>query len=177
MFERLKSLLTIPDNAINTGDTMQWIETEKKLGIKLPNDYKEFIDTYGTGIIANFLIVFSPFSTNENMNLFSQLNMYRDSYLILKESYPKDFTYEIFPNERGLLPWGMSENGDVLSWTVSQNSQDWKIIIDGRSGDFFEYNGLITKFLYSILTKNLVSPVFPEDFPDNELKSTFKVLS
>lgn len=38
-----------------------WSKIETKLGTSLPEDYKNFIKTYGTGGIDNFIWILTPF--------------------------------------------------------------------------------------------------------------------
>ena len=38
----------------------------------IPSDYIEFINEYGTGRIADFIVIFNPFSKNEDVNFFEQ---------------------------------------------------------------------------------------------------------
>ncbi len=171
--EKLKSILPVPNLAISSDNSSNWSEVENKLGIVLPSDYKDFITLYGSGIIGNFIMIYSPFTENENMNFFIQQNLNKDAYLTLKVSFPEDYPYEVFPTNRGILPWGRTENGDTLNWIVDTNQGDWAILIDDGSGDYFEYKGSMTGFIYDVLSESIVCPIFPNDFPDKDSKNTF----
>lgn len=46
---KLKIILPPPSNSSNTGNSEGWSELENNLGSLLPKDYKDFINTYGTG--------------------------------------------------------------------------------------------------------------------------------
>ena len=172
-FEKLKSILPVSNLAISSDNSSKWSEVENNLGVVLPSDYKELIALYGSGIIGNFIMIYSPFTENENMNFFIQQNLYIDAYLTLKVSFPVDFPYEVFPTNGGILPWGRTENGDTLNWIVDTNQGDWAILVDGGSGDYFEYKGSMTGFLYDVLSGTIVCPIFPNDFPDKDSKITF----
>jgi len=171
-FEKLKSILRVPNSAISSGNSSEWSEVEGKLGTVLPTDYKEFISLYGSGIIGNFITIYSPFTENENMNLFIQQKLNKDAYLTLKVSYPEDFPYDVYPTNGGILPWGRTDNGDTLNWVVNTHG-DWAILVDGGSGDYFEYNGSMTGFLHAVLSGRVVCSIFPSDFPDKDSKNTF----
>lgn len=43
-----------------------WKRVESDLGLILPVGYKNFIDAYGGGKIAGFMMIFSPFVENKN---------------------------------------------------------------------------------------------------------------
>jgi len=55
--KKLKSILKIPDTAYCTGDGTKWSEIEKTLAIQFPEDYKAFINIYGTGRISDFAYI------------------------------------------------------------------------------------------------------------------------
>jgi hypothetical protein len=42
-----------------------WRKAEAKLGTSLPDDYKTFIEAYGTGAISYELRILSPFTRHE----------------------------------------------------------------------------------------------------------------
>jgi hypothetical protein len=63
-----------------------------------------------------------------------------NAYLTSKQKFPDDFPRSLFPEEGGLLPWGVTDNGDILNWITSDNPEKWSILVyDGRSGDAYEY--------------------------------------
>ena len=52
---------------IDPGET--WAKAEDELGIRLPSDYRQFVDRYGTGCIDGFLWVHSPLASIPGLNL------------------------------------------------------------------------------------------------------------
>jgi len=59
----LSELLRIvipPQHPIETGTGKTWKNIQNRLGLPLPDDYKAFVDCYGTGIFNNFLIPYNP---------------------------------------------------------------------------------------------------------------------
>lgn len=46
-----------------------WSRIEDDLGLRLPGDYKRFLEKYGLGKIDNFMIVFHPTTPNRHLNL------------------------------------------------------------------------------------------------------------
>ena len=56
----LTTILPPPAQPVETGSRDEWQAVEEDLGCVLPADYKEFIATYGTGDIDDFLQVTTP---------------------------------------------------------------------------------------------------------------------
>jgi hypothetical protein len=66
--EALKNLMRPPANPSELPDRAGWGPVEAALGLMLPEVYKAFISTYGTGAVDGFLWVFNPFSENQPLN-------------------------------------------------------------------------------------------------------------
>ncbi len=164
--ESLKSVLTPPTNPLKTGDSKGWAELENVLGSPLPKDYKDFISTYGTGGIDNFLWILTPFVNDENVNYLGRSKVIRDAYLESKQQFPQYFKHNVYPETGGILPWGYTDNGDELYWLTNGAPETWTVVIyETRSSEYHEYSMTMTEFLLQIVSKKLVSDAFPEDFP------------
>nr|WP_317356409.1 SMI1/KNR4 family protein [uncultured Tyzzerella sp.] len=170
-FELLKKILPIPKNVYDTGNYDDWLKFEKKLGIILPNDYKDFIETYGTGSINNFIWFLTPFSEDDNINYLKRMNIMLQSYNVSKNNFPEEFIHNTYPEKNGLLPWGYTENGDEMFWLINDNIEDWLIIAyESRSSKFYSYEMSFVEFIYKLITKKLVCDIFPQDFFEEEIK-------
>ena len=119
--EKLKSILRVPQATCSKGDNFRWVKLEKEYGFNFPSDYKDFINTYGTGSVNDFIWILTPFESSEHINIFSRAEVMRNSYNYLKESYPDDFKYSIYPDKKGLLPWAFADNGDELYFDIENN--------------------------------------------------------
>lgn len=149
----------------------KWNEIEFKLGIKLPTDYKSFINRYGVGCINDFLWVLNPFTQNSNLNLIEKGKKIREAYIISKNAFPEDFIHDVFPSIDGLLPCAITDNGDEIFWLTSNVVDEWNIIVyESRSSGYYEYNMGLAEFLYKILTKDIKCSAFPDDFPGDKYK-------
>jgi hypothetical protein len=60
--------MSIPLDVVETGQPSSWITLERDIGLVFPQDYKWFINNFGTGVICNELWVLNPFSGNVNLN-------------------------------------------------------------------------------------------------------------
>ena len=86
------------------------------------------------------------------------------------KNYGETIPYELFPNEDGILPFGITDNGDVLFWQTSKEQDNWKIIVNEvRSPDWEAFEMSMTKFLLEILSRRLVCKFFPAIFPGTSL--------
>jgi hypothetical protein len=143
----------------------EWPKIESAIGITLPNDYKGYINTFGTGCIGGFLWVFNPFSQNENLNLLKQIQKQLDILSVLKNELGKECPYPLFPESGGLLPWGITDNGNVLFWRTIGSADDWNVVIgEGRGPEYEEFADTVTNFLRKLIVGDIESRIIPHDF-------------
>ncbi len=159
-----------PSNDLSDKYTKEkWDEIELALGIKLPTDYKEFINKYGVGSINDFLWILNPFTENSNLNLIKKGEEIREAYITSKNEFPDDFMHDMFPSNGGLLPCAITDNGDEIYWLTSNTSDEWNIVVyESRSSDYYEYSMGLAEFLYKILEKEIECSAFPDDFPGDK---------
>lgn len=166
MIENLKQVMIPPISPVETGSLKEWIAIEKKLGIELPNDYKEFIMEYGLGRIGNFLWVENPFSKYETANLIDVMQYFQWAYGELRKDFPEDYPRPPFPEDQSLITWGATDNGDYLFWIYEKdkNPNDWKIgITDMGDGEYlFDMN--MSTFLEKLVKNEIQTKAFPEDW-------------
>lgn len=159
------SVLSPPVKRSEVGDRAPWPEIEQQLGTRLPSDYKNFIDRFGSGTIGRFVWIFSPYTNNEHVNLERQLVSQRDVLANLAEG-GEDIPFDYFPGEGGLFPFGATDNGDVLYWRTKGAPDDWTVIVNEARGPKWESFELpMTEFLTQILTRQISCSIFPDDFP------------
>jgi hypothetical protein len=140
-----------------------WRAVEVQLGVALPEDYKHFIQKYGTGKISDFLWIFSPFTTRENLNLHSQIEVQR-AVLDELRSFGEPIPYDYFPIAGGLLPFGMSANGDVLFWKTCASSEQWPVVVnEARSPSWEVFDIPMAQFIFDILSGKRSSKILPLD--------------
>jgi hypothetical protein len=167
--EILKTILPQPKNPSETTIDNNWPEIESKLGIQLPEDYKSYINYYGTGRISNFLWIFNPFSKNENLNLIHQVAFQHKIYSDLK-NYHEEIPYKLYPDTNGIIPFGMTDNGDILFWIPSEISENWPVIInEARSPEWQKFDVTITTLLFDLLTDKKHCDIFPKNFPSKPI--------
>jgi SUKH superfamily protein len=164
--EQLLAVLTPPRNLFeNTG--APWPIIEEEVGLRLPDDYKSFIMTYGSGRISRFLWVLNPFSANRNINLMSQVEKRLQSLRTLNRDFGERCPYSLFPVKGGLLPCAITDNGDVVYWITDGQPSYWRIVVNEARGPRYELfeDGLVS-FLVRLLTRMENCAIFPKSFPD-----------
>ena len=92
----------------------EWAKVEAEVGTPLPADFKDYVARYGTGVVNEFLWPLNPFAANENINLVAEIRFQLETLRETRAKFPRKFTFAIFPEPGGYLPWGRSENGDVM---------------------------------------------------------------
>ena len=164
-FEKLIKLIPPPANPLEVGNMEEWGKIEEELKLKLPEDYKRIVCTYGTGYWMEFLWVLNPFSKGEYFNLQEQIRSQLDAEREIKKEYPEEIPFPIYPEEGGLLPWAMTDNGDRLYWLTSGLPEQWATIIyESRGPEYDKRKSSCSEILLRWVTGKIKIKVFPEDF-------------
>jgi len=167
--ESLSKLITLPALPVDCGSVEGWQRIEESLSTALPNDYKKYINRFGSGSIGRFLWPFNPFSRNENLNLIEQVKIRLNALQVLKDRFSEKHPYPLYPEMGGLLPWGATDNGDVLFWLTDGKPDDWIVVINESRGPKFEkFEETTTSFLSKLITGDIVSNIIPNDFLDKD---------
>ena len=153
--DALVRLMPPPTAPRNPGDADDWPQIELRLGRRLPSDYKAFVATYGCGRIGEFLNVMNPFSDNPHVRDLPEamLKIYRD---IRKFEH---IPFSLHPEPGGLIPWGDTDNGDVLFWVADppDDPDRWSIAVsEVRGPGWFRHPGPLVRFLREWLTGTAV---------------------
>jgi hypothetical protein len=161
--KELCAILSFPDSPVENDGAWQKIEDE--LGISFPDDYKQFIDIFGTAYIGNFIYVLNPFAENRNFNFSEQHIMILEAFREIGSFFGGEkFPYPLYPDKGGLLPWGFSINGDHLFWFAQGEPQEWTIAVDESRGASFEtYNDSMSSFLVKLLKKEIQSEILGDN--------------
>jgi hypothetical protein len=151
-----------PQPRETTGD---WAKVEAEVGTPLPADFKDYVARYGTGVVNEFLWPLNPFAANDNVNLLAEIRFQLETLRETRTKFPKKFTYAIFPEPGGYLPWGRSENGDVMHWKTEGMPDQWTVAVtDAREPVWEEFAVPMTTFLAQLLSGQITCGIFPPDF-------------
>lgn len=162
----LNSILVPPNFPNESGISNVWPSIDE--GLSFPRDYIAFINRYGTGRIADFIAIFNPFTTNCDLDFFEQKKSIIEDFNYLNNEDPEYFKYNLYPEINGLLPIGVTDNGDCIFWVVSdlKDSETWgTAIIASRSPDVEYFDENITSLLTGLLLRKIRSGSLPNSFP------------
>lgn len=144
--DELIRILPPPANARRTYD---WAPTEDRLGVPIPNDFKELTATYGDALFCEAIRLFHP-SEFEYLDIVEQTFEARellemDGLAQRPDSLPEGVTIE----PRTMISWGGSQGGDHRLWDAhDSDSERWTLVFatDDQTQWAF-YRGTVTRFL------------------------------
>ena len=144
-----------------------WEAIERRLG-RLPMDYKEFVNSYGTGVVDEFLWVFSPSTRNDNLSLGCQHENILADLRGTRDKYPVLYRVNVHPEVGGLFPMAGTDNGDTVYWETNGPPEAWTMAVMGpRAPEIFRFAGGFVPFLVGILGRSVRCDRFPEEFPSH----------
>ena len=183
-FEKLKSLIITPETPINTGNLELRNEVNNKLGITLPEEYYQIIETYGEGSFGNDLTIFNPYTTNPYLNLFQQIRDWRESYNAMKEEFGSEisiqkyssynseicegFPFDWYPEKNGLILWGWIEGGGYSFYWLP-NDGNWSIVVYDDSDGYKVFDMGIAEFIYKLMLGQIEFEDLCDDMSDDKL--------
>ncbi|MGW2918189.1 Lsr2 family DNA-binding protein [Streptomyces angustmyceticus] len=163
--ERLKDLCPPPPG--HTPPAVNWHNTEQALGCRLPDDYKQLVETYGPGTFMEFVGAYQPDCPYIALDLVQQTQQVRAQL-----TRHQEITRQPLPHSpQDLQPAGVTDNGDYLFWIKNdpQQPKSWTITVAGLKDDqWFYFNGNLTAFLVALSQHEITTPVFPDSLLQQE---------
>jgi hypothetical protein len=162
--QKLLSILPPPDHPVDSGSAERWPDVERQIGTVLPEDYKAFIDTYGTGIIGYLIRVHNPFSQTGVYDFFAQLDFLTSLRRRWREERGAEWCpYPLYPDADGLIPWGNSIDGDTIFWDTRGSPETWTVVVAEVKDKNFERFALsTTAFLAAVFNEELESDILAD---------------
>lgn len=149
MNQSLTKLMTIippPKRPKGVGSPQQWLRTTKSLGTELPEDYRQFVEVYGTGLFAGFYIVLTPGAKDPYGNLVEYLGLLGPHF-----EHHDRLPFPIHPARPGLLVWGGDENGNYYYWLTKGAPDQWKVVTEEvRGTGFAKHNCSMVGYLLGV---------------------------
>lgn len=163
---KLENIVTPPENPVEVPNEAIWSAVENNLA-KLPDDYRAFIQRYGTGCIDSFIWIFNPAAENPFLNLEQQALKQEETIKAINEGGMEKFI-PFFPASLGVLPFGITDNGDVLFWSNKGEPNSWTVaVLEPRRSPMLEFDMNMTCFLAGLCEGSITCEAFPEDFPSS----------
>jgi hypothetical protein len=137
-----------------------WEPIEAGLGTALPQDYKEFTRLYGSGYFMEFLGILVPRTKNPNTRFESQVGLVCGTFAGMDG---EELPYAMWPDPKGLIPFGGTDNGDELFWLPRGSPEDWGVVVWDRGMQEFEaLDCSLTDFLAGLATGEVAPKAFPD---------------
>jgi hypothetical protein len=124
----LADLLKVP---AGQGNMYDWVAVEATLGLELPGDYKDLVETFPEGLFQGVFRLVRPGVCGHSAEEYlgrsgAVLGQLRERRNLDPVAYPHAF----YPAQGGLLPWAERPGGDLLYWATSDpNPNAWPIVI------------------------------------------------
>lgn len=169
--DRILALMPPPRSPVETGTPASWAAAEAALHTSLPADYRRFIETYGSGSIDEFVTVLNAHSSMPSYRLDDYGETMLEVTRELRAGGIVPIPFPLYPEPGGLLPWGVTANGDWGYWIMdpADSPDAWGVVVSvDRGPDWFRHPGPLTRFLAEILDGSTRVPFFPDDFPSSE---------
>jgi hypothetical protein len=164
--KELTSLIKPPAKPREVPRNPNWESIENKLSTRLPHDYRDYVITYGTGILGKFVIVCNPFSKVEGFSLLPFAKQMCKILRQLKESEgERQVPFAIHPEHPGLLPFGGDENGNGLYWLTNSRPDKWYCVVGEARGKRWEtFEMQMTTFLAKAFRGDVKCRIWPSKF-------------
>lgn len=160
--ESLKAMIGTPYKASESIATTsdRWKQSETRLGVEFPPDYKNLVEIYGTHAWAGFLHTLIPGHVRRSLELETRGLRILGALLEAAREYPGSIEYPIYPERCGLYPWGVTDNGDILCW-LTQGYPNWwpTVVINTRGGSIEKHAMTASALIASFLDGTLQSPL------------------
>lgn len=147
-----------------------WGRVNKYFNLPFPMDYIQFINKYGSGQIGKWLTVFNPFSNNPHLSIIHQTPQILSGFSVLKAKYPEEIPYTLLFEPEGLLPWGISIDGDVFCWKTEGPNGNWSIVIIGRHSGNQEFKLSFSQFLVEAIESKITPKAIPIEWKSEKVE-------
>ncbi len=167
--ENLRKVFAPPSLPQEAGRAEDWPRIEALLNTPLPEDYKTYINTYGSAIIGSFIEPFNPFARHPYRNLLEQIPRQLAAQRVMKEKWgERECPFPLYPEPQGLLPWGVTANGDTLYWQMVGDPVKWPVVLNESRGPAWEVfpesmTNSLTRVILGILDSEILGNVEPPE--------------
>ncbi|MGW4354364.1 SMI1/KNR4 family protein [Nocardia sp. NPDC004582] len=163
----LRSLLPVPPSV--SRPAIDWVAVEHRLGIPLPEDYRQLAGSYGESEFSSIVRLSVPDATSPSADLEWWIKDARERLenpdLPLEcDDIPAGFAL----NPAALTAWGRLADGGYCLWDSSDaDPNTWPVVIGSKTHTRWGfYRGTATQFLTALLTESLPAGRLFDEFAD-----------
>lgn len=138
---------------------INWNKIELGFGIKIPDDYKIFIERNGSVNLNSFIYFLSPENLNLNLDLITQAVYYYNIYDDIKRDHPDQYSKD----HRPFFPFAFSDTGSVISWEIVNGECRSVGVFDEPLDENIIISESFDEFLEKVFKNEDIS-IFPSDF-------------
>ncbi|MET8248218.1 hypothetical protein ABZV31_29710 [Streptomyces sp. NPDC005202] len=153
-----------------TGETglvpNDWERVEAALGVTFPSAFMRFLDVFGGAKFDDFLRVYRAGADNLNVDLLTQTYRARKT-MATTRPHIQELLAQRGTDTSQLVCWGGTDNADMCFLIPHEDYRQWAVLtVIGRGSEYDLFEGPVDSYLLRVLRRDIVSNVFPDDFPD-----------
>ncbi|MFH9619331.1 SMI1/KNR4 family protein [Streptomyces pratensis] len=150
----------VPPPAAAVDGHGDWAAAERALGTRLPEDYKQLVAAYGRGDFWGALCLCTPFGDDNPVPLTADL---LEDYGPLRDDFPEQYPYPLFPEPGGLLAWAVTESSAHVCWLTEGPPESWPVVIWSRDDDYERFDCGAGAFLDGVTDRSIASELLHHD--------------
>jgi len=159
--DELIQLLGAP--GFGNSDPGAWTDLERYVGSELPADYKALLDAYGSGMIANTLIVTHPACETDAVAAqarFQEMFCLEYTEAVEVGMAAEEYPFPFHPTPGGLIYWGNGGGDDINHFFLPDlpNHAGWKIVSLQRKKPCAIHEGSFVDFVLDIVNRLCAPP-------------------
>jgi hypothetical protein len=161
-FERWRALVPPPEPDARLGPPVDWTQVESELGLRLPADYKAYVDTYGFGWVNRLVCVFHPTTKVPQINLAQEAEAHNNPDLLEMVETPPPHPLGV--GVARLMCFGGTETQDALYWfTDGEDPDRWPVVFRDQAGyEWRQYDLSLVGFLLALFTREIAPAAYAE---------------
>jgi hypothetical protein len=147
----LHSFVPPPEFPIEIGTPQDWAKVQDSLGISLPKDISELMNSFGSGWFGKIQL-FNPYSPA----YINRITYICQIYARLRQDQGIEaIPHLIFPERPGLFPCGGNDEDGMLFWLTDGVPDQWPILLLDAGFRWQRFEMPITTFLAKIFSLEL----------------------
>ncbi|MFD3665739.1 SMI1/KNR4 family protein [Streptomyces sp. NPDC058659] len=165
-----------------SGRAVKWDAVEEALGVVLPGDYKQLVQTYGCGVFGEVLWLLEPGCPDAMYDLVVQ-TAEREEDLADLWALGEEKPSQLDEDGVRLVPWGYVEGaGHVLYWLVRPGvePEEWTVVLNEGRGPLWEaHQASCSQFVLDVVAGTTTSFYFTDidEIVDPEDRARFLPLA